>query len=193
MKRRNLRFATFLLPEWEEGFFRYWSISGGHLKSPTRGHPKLPQLALGCEPSIREIIRGTLRYLCHRGEGGRSERLEGPLRTTTIDLLPRGASQQEMAQRTGVDRKTFGRCARAAGALEANALRVAARDRTESLRWRWSRTARRAGRRRRPATSCVDRSAGGPQPQRRERPSRVGGSARLHAPSATRRNASPRS
>jgi transcriptional regulator with XRE-family HTH domain len=47
------------------------------------------------------------------------------LRTSITTLLARGASQHEIAHRTGVDRKTIRRYARAADVLEADAARVA--------------------------------------------------------------------
>ena len=51
--------------------------------------------------------------------------MKAHLRITITTLLARGASQHEIAQRTGVDRKTIRRYARAAEALAANAPRVA--------------------------------------------------------------------
>ncbi len=58
--------------------------------------------------------------------------LKAHLRITITTLLARGASQHEIAQRTGVDRKTIRRHARAADALGANAPRVATGSATDA-------------------------------------------------------------
>ena len=57
--------------------------------------------------------------------------MKAHLRITITTLLARGASQHEIAQRTGVDRKTIRRYARASQALGANAPRVATGSATD--------------------------------------------------------------
>lgn len=51
--------------------------------------------------------------------------MKAHLRIAIVTLLARGASQLEIAHRTGVDRKTIRRYARAAGVFGANAPKVA--------------------------------------------------------------------
>ena len=58
--------------------------------------------------------------------------MKSHLRITITTLLARGASQHEIAQRTGVDRKTIRRYARAADALGATAPRVATGSATDA-------------------------------------------------------------